>query len=87
MHWLSLETPLFRPYLYVAIALLLLVLAVRDRLTLALVISGLNYELSFFPTAGAPDSRYSHWMITCTCIAAVLLFAQRLRRGLPAGPA
>jgi hypothetical protein len=33
------------------------------------------------PAAGTPDFRYSHWMITCACIATVMLFVQRLRAG------
>lgn len=78
--YLAYETPLYRPYIYIAIALVLLVLCCRDRLTFALFGSGLTYELSFFPAAGTPDYRYSHWMITTTCIAVVVLFAQR-RRG------
>jgi hypothetical protein len=78
--WFVTETPLFRPYVYIAVALILLVLCCRDSLTFALLGSGLTYELSFFPAAGTPDFRYSQWMITCTCLAVALLFAQRLRR-------
>jgi hypothetical protein len=77
--WCSVETPMFRPYVYIAIALLLLVLCCRDAVTFALLGSGLTYELSFLPTAGSPDFRYSQWMITCTAIASVLLFVQRRR--------
>ena len=73
------ETPLFRPYLYTLLALLLVAVVCRDRLTLALFASGLGYELSFFPAAGTPDFRYSHWLIATTCLATVILFVQRLR--------
>lgn len=78
--WFALETPMFRPYVYIAVALLLLVLCCRDAASFALLGSGLTYELSYFPTAGTPDFRYSHWMITCTCVAIVVLFVERVRR-------
>ena len=78
--WLATETPLFRVWVYVVIALALLVLCCRDRLTFALFASGLGYELSFLPAAGTPDFRYSHWLITCTCLAAAWLFVQRATR-------
>jgi hypothetical protein len=78
--YLASETMLFRPYLYAAIALLLLALC-RDRLTLALLLSGLAYEAGYFPIGSTPDTRYSHWMTLCTCVAALLLFVQRYRAG------
>ena len=79
--WLAYDTPLFRPYLYVLIALALLALC-RERLAFALLASGLLYELSFFPAAGTVDYRYSHWMILTTCLAGVLVFVQRVTRGV-----
>lgn len=79
-YWLADYTPLFRPWAYAAIALLLLALVVRDRLTFALILSGLLYELSFIPAFAEPDYRYSHWMITAIVIAAVILVIQRRRR-------
>ena len=78
--WLVENTPLFRPYIYALIALILLVLCCRDRLTAGLFTSGLLYELSFFPTGVDPDYRYSHWLITSVCVATVILFVQRRRR-------
>lgn len=82
-YWLADDTPLFRPYVYALVALLLLVLCCRDRLTFALFTSGLLYELSFFPVGAEPDYRYSHWMVTTVVIASVLLFIQRRRRRGP----
>jgi hypothetical protein len=79
--YLASETMLFRPYLYAAIAILLLALCCRDRLTLALLLSGLAYEAGYFPIGSTPDTRYSHWMTLCTCVAALLLFVQRYRAG------
>jgi hypothetical protein len=73
-------TPLFHPWIYAVIGLLLLALCVRDRLTAALITSGLLYELSYFPVGADPDYRYSHWMITSVVIATVILFVQRLRK-------
>ena len=78
---LATETSLFRPYLYAVIALLLLALCCRDRLSLTILASGLGYELGYWPITSTPDHRYSQWMITCACIAVVLLFAQRYRAG------
>lgn len=83
---LASSTPLFRPYMYAAIALALLLLCCRDRLTFALLTSGILYELGYFPTVSTPDVRYSHWMITCTCTAALLLFVQRYRTGRALAP-
>jgi hypothetical protein len=66
------ETPLYWAWLYAALAIVLLVAAARDRTSVALLLSGLLYELGYFPTAATPDFRYSHWMITATVIAAAL---------------
>lgn len=78
-NWLATYTPMFRPYVYACVALLLLALCCRDRVSAALLTSGLLYELSFFPVGVNPDYRYSHWMVTATCIAAVILFVHRMR--------
>jgi hypothetical protein len=81
------DGPLYRPWMYAVLALILLADALRrrDRLVVALLASGLLYEASFFVGAAAPDFRYSHWMVTCTCLAVVL--ATRARMGvLPSGP-
>ena len=77
------ETPIYRPWIYAVIALLLLPLVVRDRLTAALITSGLLYELSFFPVGADPDYRYSHWMIASCVTAFVILFVQRQRKAKP----
>lgn len=77
--WLFENTEIFDPAAYALLALLLLVSCCRDRLTLALLSSGLLYELSYFPVGPNPDYRYSHWMITATSLAIVILFVRRLR--------
>jgi hypothetical protein len=78
MNWLFENTGLFDPILYALLALALL-LVCRDRLTLALLASGLLYELSFFPFGPNPDYRYSHWMIVTTSLACLILFVRRFR--------
>jgi hypothetical protein len=79
MTWLVNETPFFDPWFYAALSLCLLVFFCRERLPFALIVSGLLYELSFFPTAGTPDNRYSHWMTVCTCVALVLIVIRRMK--------
>ncbi len=80
LYWLSEDTPVFRPCVYALLALVVLVLFCRERLVFALLASGLLYELSFFPVGAEPDYRYSHWMITSTCLATVIVFIRRRRR-------
>lgn len=75
------ETPVFAPWMYGILAIVFLLAFARDRISVTLLVSGLLYELSFFPTAGTPDCRYSHWMITCTVLAGVIIFVRRLERG------
>jgi len=72
-------TPLFKPFLYLIFALVLLWLN-RDRDVLALLLSGLGLESSLILLAPTPDYRYSHWMVICTLISAVLVFARRRKR-------
>ncbi|CAN5918895.1 hypothetical protein BH11MYX2_BH11MYX2_15110 [soil metagenome] len=78
--WISDNTPLFVPCVYLFAALLLMLLVSRDRLTFALLSSGVLYTLSFFPAAAEPDYRYSHWAILSISVAIVLLFVERYRR-------
>jgi hypothetical protein len=78
------KTPLYRPWIYMLLALALLGYALaKKRGFIALVVaSGVLYELGLFAFAAAPDFRYSHWMITCTCIGAALVFAERWKAGV-----
>lgn len=77
--WFARKTPLFRPWIYLVLSLVLLPLAWRHRDVLALLLSGIGLEASLFPLAPTPDYRYSHWMVVCTCIAVVMLVARRAR--------
>jgi len=78
--WLG-TTFVYRPWIYAVLSLIFLGWAViaRDRFVLAVAGSGLLYEASYFIVTAAPDFRYSHWMVTCTCITAATIFVERLR--------
>jgi hypothetical protein len=73
--WLDEHTPLFRQWLYILIALLLLPLC-RDRRPAAILASGLVVEASLFFIAPSADYRYSHWTIVCACVAFVMVCAR-----------
>jgi hypothetical protein len=77
--WVWQKTPLFLPWIYAVVALLLLPIARRHRDILALLLSGLALDLSLLPLAPSPDYRYSHWMVLTVCIAAIVLTARRAR--------
>ncbi|HWU88454.1 MAG TPA: hypothetical protein VN253_14305 [Kofleriaceae bacterium] len=76
-------TPLFVPYVYAFIALLLLPLALRQRDVLAILLSGLVMESTLIPLAHSNDYRYSHWMVICSLLGAILLGARRYRARSP----
>jgi hypothetical protein len=63
------ETPLYRPVLYLVLAIVLLV---RRRDHAALLASGLAFEAGLFVVAPSTDFRYSHWMIVATITAAAI---------------
>ncbi len=69
----------FRVGAYFVLAFTLLPLCRRNRLAFVLLASGILYELGLFALAPATDYRYSHWMVCCTLLATVVLFATRLR--------
>ncbi|MBS1123047.1 MAG: hypothetical protein H6Q90_5275 [Deltaproteobacteria bacterium] len=77
--------PIYVPWLYVVLALILLPLTRKHRDVFALLASGLVIESSLLVLAPSPDYRYSHWTVICTCIAIVTLVARRARgsRGQP----
>jgi hypothetical protein len=78
----------FRPYIYFfATILALLVCAYQRRgYELALLCSGLAYELSYLVVAPSPDNRYSHWMIACFTIAGSVSLLHARRARLTSGP-
>jgi hypothetical protein len=72
------DTWLFRPYLYLAIALVLVPFAVRaGRDAFAVVASGLAYQAALIFVAPTPDFRYSHWLVASVTIAVVMVVARR----------
>jgi hypothetical protein len=77
--WLWQHTPLFEPFVYFVISLVLLVFARNHRDVLALLLSGIAIELTLFFLASSPDYRYSHWMVLCTVLATITLVARRYR--------
>jgi len=77
--WIWRNTPIFVPWIYVVISIVLIPLAWRHRDVLALLISGLVFEASLVPLAASGDYRYSHWMVITVCVAIVVLTARRAR--------
>lgn len=73
------HTPLFVPWIYVLVALLLVPFALRHRDVLALLASGLLFEATLLVLAPSPDYRYSHWLIVCTVISIIILTTRRMR--------
>jgi hypothetical protein len=71
------RSPLFSPYVYAVAAIVLLPLAVRRRqiVPAILLASGLGYELTLFVIAARAQPALSHWMITATSLAGVLMTA------------
>lgn len=75
------HTPLFRGWIYVLLALVLVFLGRKNRLALAILGSGLMLEASLFPFAASSDFRYSHWLVICTALAGVVIYRSRTPRG------
>lgn len=73
------NTPVYWAWVYFLAGIALVWLCRRDRLGLAVVSSGVLCEAFLFLVAPAIDFRYSHWMITCTIVAAVYYIAARRR--------
>jgi hypothetical protein len=79
--WISTRTPLFRPWIYVVLSILFLPLCWRaNRDVGAILLSALGVHASLLLLAATNDYRYSHWLVTCTCIAAAMLIARRATR-------
>ena len=69
---------IFRPYLYILLAIGLLVLMRRDRLVVALLVSGLSCLAMLVVVIPGPDIRYVYWLVVVTLYAvAVRLFGRR----------
>jgi hypothetical protein len=75
--------PIFSPWLYVVLALILLPLTRGSREAFALLVSGLVIEASLFFLAPSPDYRYSHWLVVCVWLALIAVVTRRARRSMP----
>lgn len=71
------KTPLFRPWLFVLLALALLYLAREQRVLRLLVASGVIYQITLLFLAPTVEYRYSHWLITTATLAGVALLVAR----------
>jgi hypothetical protein len=72
------HTILVRPVLYAVLALVLLGVAIakRDRDALLWLLSGIGYELALMFELVHPMYRGSHWLIVATTIGAIVLLAR-----------
>ncbi len=77
------HTLLYRPWAYLLVGLILCGYSIwrRDAFVVAIVASGFLYEASFLFGAAGPAYRYSHWLVTCVCVATAIVFGDRLRSG------
>jgi hypothetical protein len=73
-------TPVYWAWVYLVGGLALCYLLRRDRYGLTIAASGVLCELGLFVVAPAIDYRYSHWMVTCTLVAAVYYVGLRRAR-------
>jgi len=71
---------LFRPWIYIALSLVMLGFAIRQRDILAIIVSGLTNELALYILAPTVDYRYSIWLVASTLLAICMLVGRRARR-------
>lgn len=69
---------LFRPAIYLGLALVLLALSMRRREACTLLLSGLANEAALFVLAPTIDYRYSIWLVIATLLVLVQRGAERL---------
>ena len=81
----SAHTPLYVPWIYALVSIVLLWPARRDRDVLALLLSGLVMESSLLLLAHGCDYRYSHWMVMMTIVSTIVLATRRYRAAIEAG--
>jgi hypothetical protein len=70
------RTPVYYPYIYVVLALVLLGLCARRRTARTLLLAGLIYEAAWFVLDPTADFRYSQWLILMTVVAGTLRFVR-----------
>lgn len=71
------RSSLFRPWIYLALSLVLLAFAWRDRVIFALALSGIANETALFVLAPTIDYRYSVWLVITTLVVATMLVGAR----------
>jgi len=71
------NTPVFWPSCYFLLAGIALVLAAGRPVLRALLASGLLFALTMCFFAPAPDYRYTHWLVTTTCVSIAALAVGR----------
>ena len=69
--------PLFRPWIWLVLAIVAIVLARRRPLLRVFAISGVVYEVVMCFLAPAGEYRYSHWLVTTACITLAALAVAR----------
>jgi len=79
-HWTVKWLPIYRPWMYVVLALVLLWFARRYRDVFVLLLSGLAIESTYTILAPSADYRYSHWLVICVVLATITLVARRIKR-------
>jgi hypothetical protein len=84
LQWISRHTPLFVPWVYVVLTLVLLPIAWRRRDMFAILLSGLGMEATLLPLVHSRDYRYSHWMVITTLIGCIVVVTRRYREAPPA---
>lgn len=77
-------TALFRIYIYLFLALILLAFCLRNREPRALLASGLVGEAALFVLAPTPDFRYSFWLVVTAVLSLILVIAPRMKRATQA---
>jgi hypothetical protein len=79
-HWTVKWVPIYRPWMYVVLALVLLWFARRHRDMFVLLLSGLAIESTYFFLAPSADYRYSHWLVIGVVLSVITLAARRIKR-------
>jgi hypothetical protein len=74
------STWLFRPVVYLVLALLLAPVWLRDRTLAALALSGLANEVALFAVAPTTDFRYSAWLVIAMLLVAAVAIGKQLRQ-------
>ena len=78
MRWFG-GTLMYQVSLYFVLSLVFLTMCRGNRRAVVVLASGLAHMAGLFALAPAIDYRYAHWMIACTLLGGVLVFATRFK--------